>query len=231
MRVRDLNWMQLEDHLRHDDRIVLPVGSTEQHAYLSLETDNIIAERLAVEAAEPLRIPVLPVLAYGITPGFGAFPGSPTLRLETFIAVVREILESLYGQGFRRFAIVNGHGGNTSAREAVLGWMGGRDDAVVLWHEAWDGRPDAIASEIDSDYDHASWSENFPWTRLPGVVLPPERKPLFTRPKWSRPKEWREALGDGSFGGPYQLPDEEVLRVWEAARDELRARLEYGWPG
>ena len=67
--------MQLEAYLEHDDRIVLPAGSTEQHAYLSLETDNILAERLAVEAAEPLGVPVLPVLAYGIAPGFGAFPG------------------------------------------------------------------------------------------------------------------------------------------------------------
>ena len=80
MRVRDLNWMQLEEYLQRDDRIVLPVGSTEQHAYLSLETDNIIAERLAVEAAEPLGVPVLPVLAYGLTQGFAAFPGSPTLH-------------------------------------------------------------------------------------------------------------------------------------------------------
>src|SRR5947207_15097265 len=83
MRVRDLNWMQLEEYLRHDDRIVLPVGSTEQHAYLSLETDNILAARLAVEAAEPLGVPVLPVLAYGVTPGFAAYPGSPSLRPET----------------------------------------------------------------------------------------------------------------------------------------------------
>ena len=230
MRVRDLNWMQLEEYLQRDDRVVLPVGSTEQHAYLSLETDNIIAERLALEAAESLGLPVLPVLPYGITPGFGAYPGSPTLRVETFIAAVREILESLYGQGFRRFAVVNGHGGNTSAREAVMGWMGEHDDAVVLWHEAWDGPPDEIAATIDGDYDHASWSENFPWTRLEGVEMPTERKAPFTRPKWSRPKELRDALGDGNFGGPYQLPDDDVLRVWNAAVQTLRERLTSGWP-
>jgi hypothetical protein len=45
MRIRDLNWMQLEEYLQSDDRIVLPGGSTQQHAYLSLETDNILAER------------------------------------------------------------------------------------------------------------------------------------------------------------------------------------------
>lgn len=70
--------MQLEEYLRRDDRIVLPTGSTEQHAYLSLCTDNTLAERVCVEAAEPLGVPVLPVLPYGITPRFAAYPGSPT---------------------------------------------------------------------------------------------------------------------------------------------------------
>ena len=42
-------------------------------------------------------------------------------------------------------------------------------------------------------------------------------------------KAWREALGDGNFGGPYQLPDEDVLQVWRAAVEVLRERLESGW--
>ncbi|MFL5915838.1 MAG: creatininase family protein [Gaiellaceae bacterium] len=122
MRVRDLNWFQLEKYLRHDDRIVLPIGSTEQHAYLSLETDNILAERVAAEAAEPLGVPVLPVLAYGLTPSFGAYPGSPTLRVATLVAVVQDLLDSLRDQGFRRILVVNGHGGNAPADAARREW-------------------------------------------------------------------------------------------------------------
>jgi creatinine amidohydrolase len=228
MRIRDLNWLQLEAYLERDDRIVLPVGSTEQHAYLSLETDNIIAERLSLEAAEPLGVPVLPVLAYGVT-GFVAFPGSPTLRLETYAGVIRDLLDSLYDQGFGRILIVNGHGGNTPATAVVSEWLHAHPEAAVLWHEVWDGRPDDVAAEIDPEYDHASWSENFPWTRLPGVEQPQQRKPPLVRPKVGHPEAWREALGDGSFGGPYQLPDEDVLRVWAAAVEELRNRLENGW--
>src|SRR5436309_4682178 len=101
MRVRDLNWMQLEDYLERDDRIVLPLGSTEQHAYLSLETDNALAERVSVEAAEPLGVPVLPVLAYGVTPRFAAYPGSPSLSQETYVSFLLELIASLQGQGFR----------------------------------------------------------------------------------------------------------------------------------
>jgi len=51
VRVFDANWMQIEEYLTRDDRIVLPTGSTEQHGYLSLGTDAILAERVAVEAA------------------------------------------------------------------------------------------------------------------------------------------------------------------------------------
>jgi creatinine amidohydrolase len=218
--------MQLAEYLQRDDRIVLPVGSTEQHAYLSLETDNIIAERLAIEAAEPLGIPVLPVLAYGVT-GFYMFPGSPTLQPETFGAVVRDVFDSLHGQGFRRFFVANGHSGN--APDTALAWAAEHADAAVIWHEVWDGRPDELAAAIDEEYDHASWSENFPWTRLDGVDSPSERKPRFTRPAVNTDEAWREALGDGNFGGPYQRPDEDVLRVWDAAVEELRARLESGW--
>src|SRR6184192_2523874 len=92
MRVRDLNWMQLEAYLATDDRIILPVGSTEQHAYLSLETDNILAERASVEAAEPLGVPVLPVLPYGVT-GFTAYPGSPTLLESTLVALLSDVVD------------------------------------------------------------------------------------------------------------------------------------------
>jgi len=70
-----MNWMQVEQYLEHDDRAVLPLGSTEQHSHLRLTVDCILPERVAAEAAEPLGIPVFPVVAYGVTPYFREFPG------------------------------------------------------------------------------------------------------------------------------------------------------------
>lgn len=232
MRIRDLNWMQLEAYLERDDRIVLPLGSTEQHGYLSLETDNILAQRVSEEAAEPVGVPVLPVLPYGLTAMFAsAYPGSPTLRVETYAALLRELLDSLYGQGFRRVLIVNGHGGNTPAGPIAREWTADRPDAQAIFHSWWAGpKVREVALAIDPEYSHANWGENFPWTRLEGVELP-EGKPMMDEAAYivAGPEQLREVIGDGSFGGLYERPDEEMLRIWAAGVEEVRELLESGW--
>ena len=113
MKITDMNWMQVEQRLKEDGRAVVPVGSTEQHGYLSLAVDAILAERVSWEAAAPLGVPVFPVLSYGITPYFRAYPGSISLRLDTYQRIVTDVLDSLAGSGFTRVMFVNGHGGNT----------------------------------------------------------------------------------------------------------------------
>jgi len=54
VKIADVNWMQVESNLQRDDRAVLPIGSTEQHAYLSLATDNLLAERVVAEETRAL---------------------------------------------------------------------------------------------------------------------------------------------------------------------------------
>ncbi len=34
MHINAMNWMQVEEYLRQDDRCIIPIGSTEQHGYL-----------------------------------------------------------------------------------------------------------------------------------------------------------------------------------------------------
>src|SRR5438309_1303999 len=137
MHVSEMNWMMVEEYLKRDDRCVLPLGSTEQHAYLSLSVDSILTERIAVEAAEPLGVPVFPVVAYGITPYFRAFPGSITLRVDTYLRVVGDILDAMAEQGFRGILIVNGHGGNAPAQSLAGEWMSDHPEIRVKFHNWW----------------------------------------------------------------------------------------------
>jgi creatinine amidohydrolase len=232
VKIGDMNWMRVEAYLQRDDRAVLPLGSTEQHAYLSLMVDCILPERVAVEAAEPLGIPVFPVLSYGVSPYFRAYPGSVSLRVETHLAVVRDILDSVAQSGFRRILIVNGHGGNSAAQSFAQEWSADHPDCQVKFHNWWNApRTWAKVQEIDPVASHASWMENFPWTRLPGVELPAERKAMadLARLKLLAPVALRSYLGDGNYGGLYQRSDEDMLAIWKVAVEETRDLLAGGW--
>ena len=234
MRIADMNWMMVEEYLTRDDRCVLPLGSTEQHAYLSLSVDSILAERLAIEAAEPLGVPVFPVLAYGITPYFRAFPGTITLRMQTYLSLVRDILDAMAEQGFKRILIVNGHGGNAPARAFTHEWMHAHAHAnvKVKFHDWWNApRVWKQVQATDPLASHASWMENFPWTRLEGVVQPREQKSEQPYMSWTHlgPQEIRRRLGDGNFAGLYQRSDDEMYAIWREAVEETRALIDSGW--
>jgi creatinine amidohydrolase len=233
MRITDMNWRQVEDYLARDDRAVLPLGSTEQHAYLSLGTDSILAERVAAEAAEPLSVPVFPALAYGVTPYFRAYPGTVSLRVETYLRAVRDILDSLYGSGFRRIVIVNGHGGNVPAQALAEEWQADHAGARVRWHNWWNApRTWAKVQQTDPVAAHASWMESFPWNRVPGVPAPGEQKPMVdtVRLRMLGPSELRALLGDGNYGGRYQRADDEMLAIWQVAVAETREIIAGEWP-
>lgn len=231
MQIQTMHWRQVEQYLRNDTRVVLPLGSTEQHAMLSLSTDSILAERVAVEAAEPLGIPVFPVVAYGLTPYFRAYPGTVSLRMQTYLAILQDLLDGLYNQGFRKIACVNGHGGNTPGQYFVDEWLVEHTDAQILWHNWWNApQVWAKVQATDPIASHASWMENFPWTRLAGVTLPTVQKPaLPASPLRLGPVAMRERLGDGNFAGFYQRDDADMLAIWEVAVAETRALLRDGW--
>ena len=232
MRISDMHWQQVEAYLAHDDRAVLPLGSTEQHAYLSLSVDSILSERVSVAAAEPLGVPVFPALAYGITPAFRAYPGTLTLRVETYLRVVRDLLDSLAASGFRRMVLVNGHGGNIPAQGLVGEWLADHPGLHVRFHNWWNApRTWAKVQAIDPVASHASWMENFPWTRLPRVNMPDTQRPMvdMARVRALDPVALRQYLGDGNFGGMYQRSDDELLALWQIAVDETRALLTGSW--
>jgi creatinine amidohydrolase len=232
MRISETNWMMVEEYLKRDDRGVLPLGSTEQHCYLSLSADSILSERIAAEAAEPLGVPVFPVLAYGITPYFRAFPGTITLRVETYLSILRDILDAMAEQGFKRILIVNGHGGNTPAQSLAAEWMADHSGIRIKFHNWWNApKVWAQVQAIDPVASHASWMENFPWTRLANIDMPREQKPMsdLERLRQLDPKSVREYLQDGNYGGRYQRDDEEMMKIWRVGVEETRALLTGPW--
>ena len=232
MKLASMNWMQVEAYLRQDDRVVLPLGGTEQHGHLSLATSAFCAVRLADDAAHPLGIPVCPVLSFGLSPAFMAYPGTLTLRPKTYALLIAELLDSLTESGFRRVFIVNGSRGNSQMREVAAAWTSGRPGMEVIFHDWWSApRTVAKIKSIDPVAGHGSWVDNYPWTRLTGVVMPEHQKlPIEIELSGEvNPSRLRKRLSDGTMGGYYERDDHEMMELWAVAVQEARAVLSGGW--
>lgn len=232
MRVAEMNWKDIEVAARRDRRCCLPIGSVEQHAQLSVCTDAILAERISCEAAAPLDIPVLPVMPFGLAPYFTAYPGTISLRLTTLLAVIRDVISSLHDSGFTHICVVSGHGGNAPVAALLHELMAEAPELCLKYHEWWRApRTAAAAAAISASASHANWFENFPWTRLAHAAAPPGEKPAVDRPALavSAPQAVRQLLGDGSYGGPWQQPDEVMLKIWETGVEETRQALQGPW--
>ena len=232
MHVHDMSWFDMERYLEGDDRAVVPLGSVEQHAYLSLGVDNVLSQRVALEAAEPLGVPVFPGVSYGLTPYQTAYPGTVTLRVATYLALIRDLMDGLSRQGFRRIVFVNGHGGNSAARGLLQEWMMDHPETTVKWHDWWSAPATMVkVQEIDPVASHASWMETFPWTRLGGATPPDQRKPMVDVDvlRLLAPDAVRDYMGDGNMGGAYGKPDATMLELWRVGVEETRAAIEGPW--
>ena len=216
----------MEVYLQRDDRIVVVTGACEQHGYVSLLADIRVPVAIAEAACARENVVIAPPLSFGVSPYFAAYPGTISLRPETFAIVVREILEELFRQGFKRILMSNGHGGNTGVLSPlIVETNNAHPDARVALFEWW-RHPvvNAVAEAEGLAQHHANWSENFPG--LTRTVLAPEgaKQPVRLPPGTSAAVT-RALLGDGSFGGVYQAADAVMDRFFAAAVDAMVAAL------
>jgi creatinine amidohydrolase len=126
---------QLEGAAKAGTLIVLPIGATEEHGrHLPVNTDCVIAERMALAAAERVagQIPVLvmPTIWTGYSDAhLKQWPGTITIRPKTLIDLMYDVLASLVGSGFKKILIVNGPGNNPGPIDCAVRMIG--DDLHV----------------------------------------------------------------------------------------------------
>ena len=117
----DLGWPDVQEYLRRDDRMILVVGSTEQHGrHMTFASDVWQPWEIACRVSDRTGVLVAPSLNYGMSLHHLGFPGSLSLRPQTLASVIMDLLESAYEHGFRRILLLNGHGGNTAAIQTAL---------------------------------------------------------------------------------------------------------------
>lgn len=104
--------------------VLLPVASTEQHGpHLATGVDTFLcteACRLtALELANSHPVVVAPCVWMGLAEHHMEFGGTFTLSLRTWHSLLEDLCRSIQRHGFKKIAIINGHGGNISALNAL----------------------------------------------------------------------------------------------------------------
>lgn len=110
-----LNWQEFGRRVPSEcDSVLLPVGTIEAHGVTPLATDNLIPEHICRQISGDLKALVAPTVPYGITKSLSGFPGSFGVRPETLRAYIEDVVVGLQKVGFRKIAVINGHGGNNA---------------------------------------------------------------------------------------------------------------------
>jgi creatinine amidohydrolase len=145
-------WQEMLRHefievLENDPVVIVPVGSVEQHGpHCPMDVDISAPFHMAAEVAnrvDDFPVIVAPPIWSGFTHYNMGFPGTISLRLETFQNLLADVFRSIHSNGFKRIISINGHGGNAAPCRAVS-WQVAEEDIFTLSFSWWD----AVETEL-----------------------------------------------------------------------------------
>ena len=94
---------------------VIPIGAMEKHGpHMPVGTDNIIAERTAILAAELEPVVVFPTFDFGHVNGLQHFDGTIAFSNNLLLDFLSELCSEIARSGFKKIFFLNAHGGNPS---------------------------------------------------------------------------------------------------------------------
>ncbi|MGH2558608.1 MAG: creatininase family protein [Thermomicrobiales bacterium] len=143
----EMTWQDAKRAVAEGRVVIIPFGSIEQHGHhLPLATDSINLTNTATLAAREAGALLAPTQVFGVSHNHLDFAGTMSLEPETLIAVIQDLVASLYHHGFRRILLLNGHGGNNATIDVAAIKARKRFPDAVIGHSysaalARDARP------------------------------------------------------------------------------------------
>ena len=93
--------------LEETQMAIIPLGSVEQHgSHLPLGTDYYAAESFAKRIVEKTGGLLVDFAPFGVTPLHMGFKGTITLRSETMISIMTDVISSLFRHGAKKIILL-----------------------------------------------------------------------------------------------------------------------------
>jgi creatinine amidohydrolase len=110
--LEEMTMPQVEAGLATCTTVYIPFGSLEEHGgHLPLSTDTIQAYEVGKRAAERMPLFVAPPIPYGNCRSTNQHPGTISISTTTLRGLLKDLVRSFYGQGFRNVIVLTGHAG------------------------------------------------------------------------------------------------------------------------
>lgn len=112
MILEEMTMLQVEAGLTTCKTVYIPFGALEEHgSHLPLSTDTIQAYEVGKRAAEQIPLFVAPPIPYGNCRSTNQHPGTISISTTTLRGLLKDLVRSFYGQGFRNVIVLTGHAG------------------------------------------------------------------------------------------------------------------------
>jgi len=111
LRLKELRPEQVGNALAHDPRLIVPIGTCEQHGpHMPLGCDTIIVEHLADDLSAEFGVLRAPTLEYGVNVDTErGFPGNASLRRKTLHRMLNDLIDSWEATGVHEFVLLTAH--------------------------------------------------------------------------------------------------------------------------
>lgn len=179
-----INWMEFKELVPAKvPTVLLPLGSLEAHGVTASGTDIMSPVAMARDIAARVNAMVAPVVPYGITASLAGYAGGITIPDEAYRGYVRAVVTGLARNKFRNIILLNGHGGNTAALNAVAAEVANETGARTLVVNWWTYCSDVTLAVFGEDGGHAGENENAYVMAIDPSLSHPERyKPELALP-------------------------------------------------
>ncbi len=177
-------WPELDEFIRQEAVIILPVGTTEEHGrHCPVGTDAMIARGfgdMLAEECDKLGVPtlVMETIQFGFSMAVvRQWPGCPNINPRVFEDYVFNIVDSLVSMGFKKIVMLDCHGNHDCLLRLVMREIADKHGVYTMTLS-----PSALSADVynklkkdpQGDIHGGEWETSCILYLKPGLVKPEE---------------------------------------------------------